>query len=113
MAGSEAADIRLINEAREVLSDPSRRSEYDLRRDEVPRAAPPPPAGPRIREYVSLEAFTAHATGTDAEPDKYTYTCRCGHDYVITLADLEAGVDVVGCPGCGEYIGVEYEAVEE
>lgn len=96
-----------------MLSDPSRRAEYDLKREDAPRSLPPPSAGPRIREYVSLEAFDAHSSDGNDDPDKYTYECRCGHDFVITLADLEAGVDVVGCPGCGEYIGVEYDTVEE
>lgn len=104
----------MINEARAVLSDPSQRAEYDLKREQAPRrASPPPTSGPRIREYVSLEAFTPHAEEGESEPHRYTYECRCGHDYAITLGDLEAGVDVIGCPGCGEFIGVEYEVVEE
>jgi len=30
-----------------------------------------------------------------------------------TSSSIEEGVDVVGCPGCGEYVGVEYDVVEE
>ncbi|WOO78657.1 DPH4 [Vanrija pseudolonga] len=100
-------DIVLINEARAVLSDPAKRAAFDAQY-EAPR--PPPAAGPRIREHVSLEVFTPHPVD---EPEKYTHPCRCGHEYVVTIDDLEAGVDVLGCPGCGEYIVVEYEEVEE
>jgi diphthamide biosynthesis protein 4 len=60
---------------------------------------------------VSLEEFTPLPSEDDA--DRYTLACRCGQEYVITVDDLEDGVDVIGCPGCGEYIGVEYEVVEE
>lgn len=100
-------DIVLINEARAVLSDPAKRAAFDAQY-EAPR--PPPAAGPRIREHVSLEVFTPYPVD---DPEKYTHPCRCGHEYVVTIDDLEAGVDVLGCPGCGEYIVVEYEEVEE
>jgi len=60
---------------------------------------------------VSLESFTA--LPNEDEVEKYTLPCRCGQEYEITIADLEDGVDVVGCPGCGEYVGVEYDVVEE
>ncbi|KAL1407299.1 hypothetical protein Q8F55_006720 [Vanrija albida] len=105
------ADIVLINEARAVLSDPARRAAFDAEHAET-AAQPPPAAGPRIREHVSLENFTPYPLDAD-EPEKYMYPCRCGHEYVVTIDDLEAGVDVLGCPGCGEYIVVEYEEVEE
>ncbi|CAK9779846.1 DnaJ-domain-containing protein [Cutaneotrichosporon oleaginosum] len=103
-------DIRLVNEARAVLSDPVRRAAFDAQRVSN-HAAPPPPSGPRIREHVSLEAFTAHPSAE--EPERFTLECRCGQEYVVTVDELEAGVDVVGCPGCGEYVGVDYEVVEE
>ncbi|BEJ13608.1 hypothetical protein CspHIS471_0307820 [Cutaneotrichosporon sp. HIS471] len=106
-AGSAPAqtDIRLVNEARAVLSDPARRADFDAQRTAAP------PSGPRIREHVSLEAFTAHPSAE--EPEHFTLECRCGQSYDVTVDELEAGVDVVGCPGCGEYIGIDYEVVEE
>lgn len=105
----------LVNEARAILSDPSRRKEFD---EQFQRAIEgsrdvPKPKGPRIREYVSLEEFTPYPDGEDEEPVRYTLLCRCGQDYVVTVEDMENGIDVVGCPGCGEYIGVDYEVVEE
>jgi hypothetical protein len=48
----------------------------------------------------------------DAEPTYYTLPCRCSSRFVITLDDLEEGVDVVGCEGCGEWVRVGYEVVE-
>ncbi len=32
---------------------------------------------------------------------------------MITHQDLEEGVEVVGCGGCGEWVRVGYEAIEE
>lgn len=32
---------------------------------------------------------------------------------MIRREDLEEGVDVVGCEGCGDYIGVGYQVVED
>lgn len=105
-------DIVLVNEARAVLSDPTRRAEFDAQCSSAPDSREvPKPKGPRIREYVSLEEFTPVPDAD--EPEEYKLECRCGQYYVITVSELEDGVDVVGCPGCGEYIGVDYEVVEE
>ncbi|GMK56881.1 hypothetical protein CspeluHIS016_0307210 [Cutaneotrichosporon spelunceum] len=104
-SSSTQIDICLVNEARAVLSDPARRAQFDAQRTAAP------PSGPRIREHVSLEVFTAHPSAQD--PERFTLECRCGQDYVVTVDELEAGVDVVGCPGCGEYVGIDYEVVEE
>ncbi len=93
-----------------MLSDPGRRAAFDAQRSAV-SAVPPPPSGPRIREHVSLEAFTAHPSAD--EPERFTLACRCGHEYAVSVDELEAGVDALGCPGCGEYIGVDYEVLEE
>ena len=74
--------------------------------------------GPHVSRYISLEVFTPHFSpvgdtvrGNDSvlEPEYYTYGCRCGGQFVITMADLEVGVEVVGCEGCGEWIRVGYE----
>lgn len=98
-----------MNEARAVLSNPAQRAAFDAQR--LAPAAAPQPSGPRIREHVSLEAFTPHPSAE--EPERFTLACRCGQEYVVTVDELEAGIDVVGCPGCGEYVGVDYEVVEE
>lgn len=96
-----------------MLSDPTRRKEFDAQYQSALNGSRdvPKPKGPRIREYVSLEEFTP-VPDADA-PEEYTLECRCGQDYVITVPELEDAVDVVGCPGCGEFIGVDYEVVEE
>lgn len=97
-----------------MLSNPARRHEFDALYHASAAAASralPEPKGPRIREYVSLEEFTPLPDAD--EPDEFTLPCRCGQDYLVTVGELEDGVDVVGCPGCGEYIGVDYEVVED
>ncbi|KAL7420387.1 hypothetical protein Q5752_005357 [Cryptotrichosporon argae] len=135
--GAASVDIHVVNEARAVLSSPDARAAYlsaraahlahATGRDD---AGPAFAAGPRLREHVSLSDFTPHYGAPDApsvaradtgtapdmlepEPTHYTLPCRCGHHYVITHAQLEEGVDVVGCDGCGEWIGVLYKAVDE
>jgi diphthamide biosynthesis protein 4 len=84
---------------------------------------------------ISLEEFTPHynahqhdiqsdstnpihshgldVADMDQEPTYYTHPCRCSAQIVITTTQLEEGVDVVGCDGCGEWIGVGYEVVED
>jgi len=49
----------------------------------------------------------------DAEPNFYSHPCRCSSEFIITHQDLEDGVDVIGCGGCGEWVRVGYEAVED
>lgn len=92
-----------------MLSDASRRADFDALRG-ARASIPPPASGPRVREHVSLEAFASWPSDDDAE--RYSLPCRCGQEYTITVAQLEEGVEVVGCPGCGEYIAVEYDVVE-
>jgi len=46
------------------------------------------------------------------EPSWYSFPCRCSGQFVVTLRDLEDGVEVVGCTACGEWVGVGYEVVE-
>jgi diphthamide biosynthesis protein 4 len=47
------------------------------------------------------------------EEGYYTHPCRCSGLYKITFHELEEGVDVVGCEGCGEWVGVGYEVIED
>lgn len=46
------------------------------------------------------------------EPAYYTHPCRCSGEFVITRQDLEDGIEVIGCGGCGEWVGVGYEVIE-
>ena len=89
--------------------------------------APVMPREPHITLEVSLDKFTPHHPTTESptndntdngmfnadEPSYYTYPCRCSAEFVITVKDLEDGVEVVGCSGCGEWLRVLYEVVEE
>lgn len=66
---------------------------------------------------ISLDEFEFHE-GDESSPEPkvacYTHACRCSHELVITEKDLEEGVDMIECMGCGERIGVGYqEAVDE
>ena len=66
---------------------------------------------PHISHEISLSDFIPHPD--DTEPSHYTRACRCSGQFCITLRDLEGGVEVVGCEGCGEWIRVAYEVVED
>ncbi len=124
-------DIRLVNEARWVLSDPGRRKEWEeafqrgkMGLFQADRRINDFVAGqaisheifktPHITQHISLSLFTPHFTERDEEtPSYYTHPCRCSGVFLITPDDLEAGVDLVGCNGCGEWAGVGYEVVED
>ncbi|ORX35095.1 hypothetical protein BD324DRAFT_633874 [Kockovaella imperatae] len=83
------------------------------------------PRQPHVTLEVSLEAFTPHygpTTGQherneeediDTAPLYYTFPCRCSSEFVITTKNLEDAVEVVGCTGCGEWVRVLYEVVED
>lgn len=88
---------------------------------------------PHISHHYSLEDFTPHFASSvlqsqgltaesedfdvdaedDQDPSYYTHPCRCSGEFVITHQDLEDGVEVVGCEGCGEWVRVGYEVVED
>jgi hypothetical protein len=87
-------------------------------------SASAPNSSPHIFREISLELFTPHFSPSspasliqdeadpDPEPEFYTYPCRCSALFRITSEQLEQGVNVVGCEGCGEWIKVGYEVVE-
>lgn len=85
---------------------------------------------PHVSYDISLSSFTPHypkidrevdvelggipaEEDEDEEPLYYSHPCRCSSEFVITYQDLLDGVDVVGCGGCGEWVRVGYEAVDE
>lgn len=157
MTGSSAhsdVNIRLINEAKWILGDPSRRKDWE----EVYFSSSTSSCGqstvtllivdiepavrvnttPHVSYDISLSAFTPHYRSNDPmldvsdgvvherisqtdkevpqdaeEPIFYTHPCRCSSDFVITYQDLEDGIEVVGCGGCGEWVRVCYETVDE
>lgn len=62
---------------------------------------------------ISLDLFTYHPPPPARGDAYYTHPCRCSGVYTITERELEDGVDVVGCEGCGEWVGVGYEVVDQ
>ncbi|WVO15985.1 hypothetical protein L204_103650 [Cryptococcus depauperatus] len=122
--------IHLINEARAVLTDPSRRQDWLAQYSSTQSVAVQSKndTGPHITQHLSLDVFTpqyilhgaTHDTGEDGgmetmvegEPTHFTYPCRCSGAFVITMEQLEEGVEVVGCEGCGEWVRVLYQVVE-
>ncbi|TYJ59184.1 hypothetical protein B9479_000173 [Cryptococcus floricola] len=125
-SGSEEqnAKIHLINQARLVLTDPVLREDWlasFLSNAQQPQK--PKEEGPHVFRHISLDEFepcyastTSGGTGEaedEEEPTHFVHPCRCGGEFLITTEQLEQGVDVVGCEGCGEWVRVGYEVVEE
>ncbi|OCF41036.1 hypothetical protein I317_05147 [Kwoniella heveanensis CBS 569] len=158
---STPLDIRLINEARSVLSDPSKREiwQQSFLSSNIGNALglngktplPTKDEGPHVFRNVSLDEFEPHYTprsqyqpgqsndhteqippgissqeerlnanegneedgSDDEDPLWWSYPCRCSSTFVITLEQLEQGVEVIGCEGCGEWMRVGYQAVED
>ncbi|KAK4683624.1 hypothetical protein P7C73_g6613, partial [Tremellales sp. Uapishka_1] len=126
-APSQTVDIGAINHARFVLSDPARRREYNsgiissaLSHHPLPfvavtsltcLAAPPTTdAMPHVSHDISLSQFTPHGVEGPADtPSYYTYPCRCSREFRIAYSELEAGIEIIGCDGCGEWIRVGYQ----
>ncbi|EIW72986.1 hypothetical protein TREMEDRAFT_24284, partial [Tremella mesenterica DSM 1558] len=96
--GSTRIDFRLLNEAKYVLSDPHRRAEYDAT---------------LIIHQGQGGGEEEEVEGLEKEVEYWTYPCRCSGQFRITREDLEEGVDVVGCAGCGEWVKVLYEVLED
>ncbi|GHJ88783.1 hypothetical protein NliqN6_5185 [Naganishia liquefaciens] len=112
----EKGDERLIRltEAYRVLMDPEARESYE-RGGNAHADGKQSPAERRARNptrTISLDAFTYHPSGSSSE-SYYTHPCRCSGMFTITERELEDGVDIVGCEGCGEWVGVGYEVVED
>ena len=57
-----------------------------------------------IYEEVEIEDMT-----WNEELWEFTYPCPCGDKFVISLADLDDGEDVAGCPSCTLRIRVIYD----
>ncbi|OCF60169.1 hypothetical protein L486_02849 [Kwoniella mangroviensis CBS 10435] len=123
-------DIRLINEAKSILLDPIKKQQWldsFSSTSTITSAKEPTKTGPHIFRNISLDEFTPHHTSQDdrekgenedededdQQPEYFTYPCRCSSEFKITLEQLEENVEVVGCEGCGEWIRVGYEVVEE
>lgn len=81
-------------------------------------AIPTPPA-PSYALSLDLSLFTPHfsisaepSQDIDQDPSYYTHLCRCSGTFVISMEQLEEGMEVVQCDGCSERCRVEYEVLE-
>lgn len=101
-------DIGLLKQAYETLASPASRAAYDAARQQQTAAQQ---AGPRPAQVVSLEDWV-EAEGDDGHT-RWIYACRCGGQYLITVADMEAGQHLVGCNSCSEVVWAGYELAED
>jgi hypothetical protein len=66
---------------------------------------------------ISLDDFEYHeqvdnAGGGIIAKAHYTHPCRCSHELIISEEDLENGVELLDCTGCGERIAVGYKVAD-
>lgn len=61
---------------------------------------------------IDLSQFTP-SSPDEEEVEFYSHPCRCSGTYIISVAELEDGIEVIQCDGCSERCRVEYEVVED
>ncbi|KAI9229161.1 MAG: DNAJ heat shock N-terminal domain-containing protein [Piptocephalis tieghemiana] len=91
--------VQRVVEAWKVLGDTTSRALYDRQLGEQRRIE---------RGVVSAEVDLDEMEYDEAS-ETWTSPCRCGQEYVVSVEDLEEGIDVIGCAGCSLRIRVLYE----
>jgi hypothetical protein len=81
--------------------------------DGIPTSTPSSKSPTEVGDGEAQVTDAAAIDDDNAEPTYYTLPCRCSCRFIITLDELEAGVDVIGCEGCGEWVRVGYEVIED
>ncbi|KAJ2555314.1 hypothetical protein IWW35_000780 [Coemansia sp. RSA 1878] len=100
---SPTVKFHQLSVAWEVLSDATKRREYDRQLNTHQN---------RNRGVVQDEV-DLDDMDFDPKDCSYTYLCRCSGTYVISEDDLEAGCEIAPCTGCSLKIRVLFEAVDE
>lgn len=52
-------------------------------------------------------------TNLSTESDTYSSPCRCSGEYIISVNELELGVDTVACSTCSLIVRIHYEVSED
>ena len=94
-------DIINLNTAYKTLINPNLKLQYDEELNSINKVSL------RNQKYfneISLDEFNEEDDG-----QLYTYNCRCGEYYKITIDDLEQGLEIYYCSGCSESLRVLYE----
>lgn len=94
--------IQHIVRAYEALRSAEARQAYDEQRQQQDARRMRPT---RIADTIDLDAFEAN----DAPPTHFTYPCRCGQSYILTLAQVAQGQHDIACTGCSETVHVVWD----
>ncbi|EXJ65381.1 hypothetical protein A1O7_01722 [Cladophialophora yegresii CBS 114405] len=103
--------------AYEILSDPTKRAEYDRLLQNDGKVGWKQVNGQK-GTHIGVEAFDLEDLAYDEVANSWFKSCRCGDEqgYILTESDLEResqhGELYVGCRGCSLFIKVQF-AVEE
>ncbi|OQR96068.1 hypothetical protein ACHHYP_17031 [Achlya hypogyna] len=99
-ATDDTSSFQDVHAAYQTLRTAESRRAYDLSLQEAKLRDEK-----RISDEVDLEDMIYNA-----EDECYSYACRCGEHYFISVEELEDGTDVVPCDGCSLNIRVLYES---
>ncbi|WAQ84688.1 hypothetical protein PtA15_5A261 [Puccinia triticina] len=100
-----------------ILIDPSRRTEYDLKRLQSPAGHNTvSSAGVHakiVSQVLDLSEFTQleHEGQNQAGGERFVFPCRCGGQFLISEDQMEADIDTIGCDGCSLTVKVEYQCL--
>ena len=66
-----------------------------------------------VSELPISEEIDLNEMSFDEQNDIYTWSCRCGGNYRVSVAQLVDGIDTVPCDGCSFAIRISYQEQEE
>jgi hypothetical protein len=95
--------MKQLNEAYQVISDPARRSQYDLRRPPRPTQASPPAPSPGSfragqREYSAARAVSSSTCYRHPDRPRVGLCQKCGRPICATCMAVRGGTPL--CPAC-------------
>lgn len=88
-----------------MLRDADTRAAYDRQRMKAQQVHALRMRPPRIADTLDLDAFDAEG----APPTHFSYPCRCGQSYILSLEQVAQGQHDVTCTGCSEMVHVVWD----
>jgi diphthamide biosynthesis protein 4 len=96
-------DFDLLKTAYAILTSPTQRA---ISNASLAQSVAKIPQSSRPAESISVEKFTS-------QDDSFVYPCRCGNNFLLEPADIEADTHLLTCSGCSETLWVDYEVVDD
>ncbi|KAK3813988.1 MAG: hypothetical protein J3Q66DRAFT_345329 [Benniella sp.] len=100
---SSTVTLQEIKEAWENLRLPEQRAFYDSSLKAMRLRA-----NGQVNEDIDLDDMEF-----DEDAETYSSPCRCSGEFVISVKELELGVDTVTCSTCSLIVRIHYEAADD